>query len=111
MTQTLVLSILTSFGIVMLTVSLVRRYSRGVELFLVSKRSVSTIIGAMSVAATLIWAPSLFLAAQKAFQQGLPGVMWFTAPNVACLALFSILAARIREVFPRGYTVPEYIAV
>ncbi|MBM3300255.1 MAG: hypothetical protein FJY85_09900, partial [Deltaproteobacteria bacterium] len=106
-----VLSILTSFGVVMLVVSLIRRYSRGIELFLVSKRSVGLIVGAMSVAATWIWAPSLFLAAQKAFQQGLPGVMWFTAPNVACLMVFAVLAARIRRVFPRGYTLPEYIAL
>lgn len=110
MSQALVLSILTSFGIVMFTVSLVRRYSRGLELFLVSRRQVGTLVGGMSVAATWIWAPSLFLAAQKSFQQGLPGIMWFTVPNVACLIVFAFLAARIRKVFPQGYTLPEYIA-
>ncbi len=111
MSQTLVLSILTSFGLVMFTASLVRRSSRGLELFLVSKRSVGTLVGGMSVAATWIWAPSLFIAAQKSFQQGLPGIMWFTVPNVACLMVFAFLAARIRRVFPRGYTLPEYIAL
>ena len=110
MSQTLVLSILSSFGLVMFTASLVRRYSGGIDLFLVSRRSVGTLVGGMSVAATWIWAPSLFLAAQKSFQQGLPGIMWFTIPNVACLVVFAFLAARIRRVFPRGYTLPEYIA-
>ncbi|MFH0824763.1 MAG: hypothetical protein V2B18_18575 [Pseudomonadota bacterium] len=111
MTKSLLFSIIAGFALVMLTAGLVRRYSRGLELFLVSKRSVGTVVGGMSVAATWVWAPSLFIAAQKAYQQGLPGIMWFTVPNVACLVVFAFLAARIRKVFPKGYTLPEYIAV
>jgi Na+/proline symporter len=94
----------------MFAASAVRRCSRGLDLFLVSNRSVGLTAGAMSVASTWIWAPALFIAAQKAFQQGLPGVMWFTAPNVGCLILFAFLAGRIRTIFPRGYTLPEYMA-
>jgi Na+/proline symporter len=111
MSRSLVLSIVLSFGLVMLTASLVRRYAGGMELFLVSRRSVGMLVGSMSVAATWIWAPSLFLAAQKAYQQGLPGIAWFTVPNVLCLVLFSLFARRIKEVFPKGYTLPEYIAL
>lgn len=110
MSQTLVISIITSFGLVMLVANLVRRYSRGLELFLVAERSVGTVIGGMGVAAAWIWAPSLFLASQKSFQQGLPGIFWFTVPNVASLVLFAFVARRIRKVFPRGYTLPEYVA-
>ncbi len=110
MNQTLALSLIAGFGIVLLTASLVRRYSRGLELFLVSQRSVGVLVGAMGVAASWIWAPSLFIAAQKSYQQGLPGILWFTVPNVAALMLFSILASRIRSIFPNGYTLPEFIA-
>jgi urea-proton symporter len=110
MSQTLVLSIITSFGLVMFTAGMLRRYSRGLELFLVAKRSVGLWVGAMGVAATWIWAPSLFLASQKSYQQGLPGIAWFTVPNVLCLVFFAILAKRIRKIFPKGYTLPEFIA-
>ncbi|HMK35695.1 MAG TPA: hypothetical protein VK463_11555 [Desulfomonilaceae bacterium] len=110
MSQTLVLSLIASFGLVMLTANVIRRYSRGLDLFLVAERSVGTVVGAMGVAAAWIWAPSLFLAAQKSFQQGLPGIFWFTIPNVASLVLFAFVAQRIRHVFPRGYTLPEYVA-
>jgi urea-proton symporter len=110
MSQTLVLSILSTFGFVLITMNLVRRYSRGLDLFLVAQRNVGTVIGAMGVAAAWIWAPSLFLAAQKSFQQGIPGIFWFTVPNVASLILFAFVATRIRKVFPLGYTLPEYIA-
>ncbi|MDM8549191.1 hypothetical protein QUF72_03900 [Desulfobacterales bacterium HSG2] len=103
-------AILFTFGATMFTTSTVSRRSKGLELFLVAERSVGTWTGAMSVASTWIWAPALFLAAQKAYQQGLPGLMWFTVPNVGCLVLFAFLAPRIREVFPKGYTLPQYIA-
>lgn len=110
MSASMAMSIITSFGVVMLVASLVRRYAPGLELFLVSRRSVGLFVGAMSVASTWIWAPALFIAAQKAFQQGLPGLMWFTVPNVGCLVLFAFLARRIRVLFPQGYTLPQYIS-
>ncbi|MBC8393939.1 MAG: hypothetical protein H8E17_15395 [Deltaproteobacteria bacterium] len=109
-TQSSTLAIVATFGAAMFTASAVRRRSSGVDLFLVAGRSVGTLVGAMSVASTWIWAPALFIAAQKTFQQGLPGLMWFTVPNVLCLVMFAFLATRIRKLFPEGYTLPQYIA-
>ncbi len=108
--QSATLAIVTGFGVAMFAVSMLRRHSSTLDIFLVADRSVGVLVGAMSVASTWIWAPALFIAAQKAFQQGLPGLMWFTVPNVGCLILFAFLASRIRRVFPRGYTLPQYIA-
>ncbi|WP_207679136.1 sodium:solute symporter family transporter [Desulfonema magnum] len=102
-------TIVISFGAAMFTSSVVSRRSRGLDLFLVADRSVGTWVGAMSVASTWIWAPALFLASQKAYQQGLPGLMWFTVPNVGCLVVFAFLAPRIRAHFPKGYTLPQCI--
>ncbi|MDM8549990.1 hypothetical protein QUF72_07940 [Desulfobacterales bacterium HSG2] len=73
--HTLTLAIVITFGTAMFTTSAVRRRSGGLDRFLVTDRSVGTWIGAMSVASTWIWAPALFIAAQKAYQQGLPGLM------------------------------------
>jgi Na+/proline symporter len=110
MSQTTALVMVILFGIAMFLTTIVRRNTKSIEVFLAADRSVGVITGALSVASTWIWAPSLFVAAQKAYQEGLPGLMWFTVPNVGCLILFAFVAPRIRNVFPKGYTLPEYIA-
>ena len=108
--QATTLMIVVAFGGVMFIASALRRRSSTLDIFLVADRSMGTFPGALSVAATWIWAPALFVAAQKAYQQGLPGILWFTVPNVGCLFLFAFLARRITRIFPDGYTLPEYVA-
>ena len=63
----------------------------------------------MSIAASWIWAPALFIASQKAYEQGIAGLFWFTFPNVMALVVFAPLALRIRERFPSGYTLPQFM--
>lgn len=77
--------------------------------FLLSNRNVGFLLGAISVATAWIWAPALFVASQKAFEQGIPGLFWFTLPNALALVLFAFLASRMKKIFNRGYTLPEYI--
>ncbi len=77
--------------------------------FLLSGRNVGTWLGATSIAAAWIWAPALFVAAQKAYEQGLPGLFWFLFPNVLALIVFAPLSLRIRRVLPKGYTFPQFI--
>jgi len=77
--------------------------------FLLAGRSIGPVPGAMSIAASWIWAPALFIASQQAYDQGLPGLFWFTAPNVLSLILFAPLALKIRRTFPSGYTLPQFI--
>ena len=77
--------------------------------FLVAERNVKWWLGATSIAASWIWAPALFISVQMAFQKGLPGIFWFTFPNIIALVLFIFLAPRIREKLPMGYTLPQWI--
>ena len=77
--------------------------------FLLASRSIGVIPGAMSIAASWIWAPALFVASQKAFEQGVAGLFWFTFPNVLALVLFAPLAFRIRDRLPSGYTLPQFM--
>ena len=79
--------------------------------FLVADRKVSYIKSGFSTAATWIWAPALFIASQKAYQQGLPGVFWFTVPNILCLCIFAYFAHYLRNKFKDGYTLAEYMNV
>jgi len=77
--------------------------------FLVAERNVSWWLGASSIAASWIWAPALFVSVQVAFEKGLPGVFWFTFPNIIALLIYIKFAPRIREKLPNGYTLPQWI--
>lgn len=80
-----------------------------ISVFLVSERSVGWIVGAVTVAIAWVWAPALLVSSQKAFEQGIPGLFWFTLPNAGALILFAFLAARMRKIFDKGFTLPEYM--
>ena len=79
------------------------------EQFLVADRQVGWFMGGSSIAASWLWAPALFISVQLAYEKGLAGIFWFTLPNVIALAIFALLAPRIRKIFPDGYTLPQYI--
>ena len=72
--------------------------------FLVASRDLGWVQAAFSIAATWIWAPALFVAAQQAYVHGWVGAFWFTVPNVLCLVIFAWFARRARELFPDGFT-------
>lgn len=79
------------------------------NLFLVAKRKIKSWSSAMSIAATWVWAPALFLSAQKAYQQGITGLGWFLIPNVLCLIIFGFFAYKVRTEKPHEYTLSSYI--
>lgn len=77
--------------------------------FLVADRKASWILTAFSMAATWVWAPSLFTASEKAYTQGFAGVFWFVVPNVLTLVLFAFFARKMRNIRPDGWTFSDYI--
>jgi Na+/proline symporter len=79
------------------------------EAFLVADREVNWLWGGFSIAASWIWAPALFVSVQVAYQMGTAGVFWFVLPNILSLTIFAVLAPKIREKLPAGYTLPGYI--
>jgi len=74
--------------------------------FLVANRKVGWLTGSTSIAASWIWAPALFVSVQMAYEKGLAGIFWFTFPNIIALAIFAIIAPKIREKLPEGFTLP-----
>lgn len=44
-----------------------------------------------------------------AYTRGIPGMFWFTVPNVLCLILFIPFARKIREQYPEGITLTGYM--
>lgn len=90
------------------TVILTKKESN-TESFYVGNRNMGTISSAMSIAATWIWAPALFVSAEKAYLNGIPGLFWFLVPNILCLILFIPFAKRMREQMPKGITLSGYM--
>lgn len=103
--------ILLVYAAVMLfaTVALTKRES-SVERFCVGNRDSGWLISALSIAATWIWAPSLFTSTEKAYANGAVGLFWFLVPNVLCLMLFIPFARKIRRDMPEGITLSGYMA-
>ena len=77
--------------------------------FLVADRNVGTWQGAFSIAVSWVWAPAVFICSLQAYEKGLPGIFWFTAPNILCFFVFAVIAVRLRQLMPNGYTLPEFI--
>ena len=105
------LLLLVAYGATLIALSFVftRRRRKDHAEFLLAGRNIGPLAGAMSIAASWIWAPALFISSQKAFDQGIAGFGWFLVPNIAALLLFAPLALRIRKVLPNGFTLPQFI--
>ncbi len=100
---------LAAYGaaIIGFTTWLTRGYSRDKVEFLLANRNLGMWPAAMSIASSWIWAPALFLSAQKAYEQGVSGLFWFAMPNLLALVVFAPLALQIRKKLPLGYTLPQ----
>lgn len=103
--------ILGYFAAMLGIIALLKERENTKEEFLVAGRSASWIMTAFSMAATWVWAPSMFTAAEKAYTQGLAGVFWFVVPNVLTLVLFAFFAKKMRDLRPNGWTFSDYIRV
>jgi len=104
------LIVLTVYAIIMLsaTVFLTKRETVA-EKFHVGDRNMGTLQSAMSIAATWIWAPALFVSAEKAYANGFVGLFWFLVPNVLCLLLFIPFAGKIRQRMPMGISLAGFM--
>lgn len=99
------------YAVIMVGATLVcTRRETTAEGFLVGNRNIGVGKSALSIAATWIWAPALFVSAEQAFTHGIPGLFWFLVPNVLCLFLFIPFAKRIRQQMPEGITLSGYMA-
>lgn len=79
--------------------------------FLLMDRKLGVFRGSLSMAVSWIWAPAVFICSLKAYDQGLPGIFWFTLPNIVCFFVFIPIALKLRETMPKGYTVSEIFMV
>ncbi len=104
------LIVLLAYAAVMLgaTVLMTKR-EHDIRRFCVGDGNSGWLMVALSIAATWIWAPSLFTSTENAYTKGFAGLFWFLVPNVLCLILFIPFAKRIREEMPEGITLSGYM--
>lgn len=103
--------VLAVYALVMISATVIfTKKTSNAENFHVADRNIPVGISAMSIATTWIWAPALFISAEKAYTSGIPGMFWFLVPNVLCLLLFIPFAKRIRNKFPKGVTLTGYMS-
>lgn len=107
----LLLSFVLMFGVgsYMISWFYTKEFSLTKLYYLVANRDLNVYESSFSIAATWIWAPALFVAVQQAFFNGWIGLFWFTVPNILCLLVFAYFAVRIRDRFPNGFTLSEYM--
>lgn len=102
--------VLVVYALLMIFVTLIfTRRATSAESFHVADRRIGAPAAAMSIAATWIWAPSLFTSSEVAYTSGIPGFFWFLVPNVLCLLFFIPFAKRIRRQCPEGITLTGYM--
>ncbi len=102
--------LLMVFAIFMIGLVLIKsKQEKHLDGFLVADRNVSVLRGSMSIAISWVWAPAIFVCSMQAYNFGLPGLFWFTLPNIVCFFVFAPIAIRLRKKLPKGYTLPQYI--
>ena len=104
-----VIVLLAYFLLMMGATVILTKREVNIEGFYVGNRNMGTLSGAMSIAATWIWAPALFVSADRAYTNGLPGLFWFLVPNILCLILFIPFAKKIRKEMPQGITLSGFM--
>lgn len=103
------LLILGYFAVMLALVAFIKGGAFSKASYLVADRKIGGVMAAFSIAATWVWAPSMFVAAEKAYLQGFAGVFWFVVPNVLTLILFGFFANWMRKKKPDGWTFSAYI--
>ena len=77
--------------------------------FLYANRSLKLVSTAMAINSHWFWAIALFVAPAAAYNWGIIGLLWFVLPNAFCLIITAALTHRIRNLYPDGYSLTEYI--
>jgi len=78
------------------------------ESFLVANREIGFFQGTFSAGASWIHAPGLFVAAQQGYNNGWPGVFWFSFGNFFSYIVFAYFINKFRNDNGKIFTLSEY---
>lgn len=84
-------------------------WGRRLRSFLFADQSLTTVQASMAIASHWIWAIALFICPMVAYLWGIWGLLWFVIPNALSLVLFAVVAVRVRERYPNGFSMTKYL--
>jgi Na+/proline symporter len=96
-------------GMAWVSYRFVQNKKQSLEYYTVADRKNGTIQSALSIAATWIWAPALFIGSTQAYNNGWVGLFWFLVPNVLTLLFIIPFAVRLRNKYPDGFTISGFM--
>ena len=77
--------------------------------YLVNDRKLGMWTAALSISASWIWAPAMFISAFKAWQQGWVAMTYFLGANMLSLILFAVLVNKVCDRYKSGFTLSDFM--
>lgn len=86
-----------------------KTWSNTLTNFLFANRSLNVVSSGLAISSHWFWAIAMFLAPAIAYNWGIIGLLWFVLPNAASLLMVAVLTHRLRDSYPDGYSLTQYI--
>jgi len=77
--------------------------------FLFADRSLKIASSGLAINSHWFWAIAMFVAPAAAYNWGIVGLLWFVIPNALSLIIAAALTHHIRDKYPEGYSLTEFI--
>jgi len=77
--------------------------------FLYANRSLKIASSGLAINSHWFWAIAMFVAPAAAYNWGIVGLLWFVIPNALSLIIAAALTYHIRNKYPEGYSLTEFI--
>lgn len=100
------LFLLTVFGVLW---KMAPGWSSSLNNFLFADRSLARVSSSLAITSHWFWAIAIFVGPAVAYNWGWQGLLWFAIPNGLSCWIVGYLADRVRDRYPHGYSLTEYV--
>jgi len=84
-------------------------WSSSINNFLFANRNLEKVSSSLAITSHWFWAIAIFVGPAVAYNWGWQGLLWFAIPNGISCWIVGYLAHRVRDKYPDGYSLTEYI--
>ena len=85
------------------------QWSNTLNNFLFANRSLQHVSASLAITSHWFWAIAIFVGPAVAYNWGWQGLLWFAIPNGLSCWVVGWLASRVRNRYPQGYSLTEYV--
>ena len=86
-----------------------KTWGSSIQEFLFAGRSLKLVTSGVAISSHWLWAIALFVGPAAAYNWGVIGMLWFIIPNACALLVTGFLVSKIRNRYPEGFSLTEYI--